>query len=205
MLDLSVAAPESGQMHQAMAHELYRERDLPGTIANFRKAVDADPNLPGIHYELAEALHSSPDPKLREEADREYKLAVSANSQDEKPVERLGDLAFDKNDLDGATSYYKQALALAPNDADASIGLAHVYTEKGSLQPAEQLLQAVIAADPSNVLAHYRLSSVYRGMNRPADAKREIEAYQKYKDIKEKLRIIYKDLRSDVPLDEVKK
>ena len=30
MLDLSVAAPESGQMHQAMAHELGRERDVPG-------------------------------------------------------------------------------------------------------------------------------------------------------------------------------
>ena len=39
MLDLSLVAPESGQMHQAMAHELYRARDLEGTIANLRKAV----------------------------------------------------------------------------------------------------------------------------------------------------------------------
>ena len=60
MLDLSVVAPESGQMHQAMAHELYRARDPEGTIANLRKAVAADPNLPGIHFELAEALRNSP-------------------------------------------------------------------------------------------------------------------------------------------------
>ena len=66
MLDLSVVAPESGQMHQAMAHELYRARDPEGTIANLRKAVAADPNLPGIHFELAEALRNSPDPKLPE-------------------------------------------------------------------------------------------------------------------------------------------
>ena len=75
MLDLSLVAPESGQMHQAMAHELYRARDLEGTIANLRKAVAADPNLPGIHYELAEALRNSPDPKVRDQAEQEYKLA----------------------------------------------------------------------------------------------------------------------------------
>jgi len=205
MLDLSIAAPESGQMHQAMAHELYRERDLPGAIVNFRKAIAADPNLPGAHFELAEALHASADPKLRQEAEQEYKLAVAANSDDVKAISRLGDLAFDKNDLDGATNYYKRALALAPNDADASIGLAHVYTEKGAPQSAEPLLQTVIAADPTNVLAHYRLSSVYRAMNQPADAKHQIEEYQKYKDIKEKMRTIYKEMRLDSPQDEVEK
>jgi predicted Zn-dependent protease len=204
MLDLSIAAPESGQMHQAMAHELYRERDLPGAIVNFRKAIAADPNLPGVHFELAEALHASADPKVRAEAEPEYKLAVAASS-DVKAICRLGDLAVDKNDLDGATSYYKQALALTPNDADASIGLAHVYVEKGAPQSAEPLLLAVIAADPTNVLAHYRLSSVYRAMNRPADAKHEIEAYQKYKDIKEKMRTIYKEMRLDNPQDEVER
>jgi len=205
ILDLSIAAPESGQMHQAMAHELYRERDLPGAITNFRKAIAADPNLPGVHFELAEALHASPDPKVREEAEPEYKLAVAANNDDVKSISRLGDLAVDRNDLDGATSYYKQALTLAPNDADASIGLAHVYTEKGAPQSAEPLLLAVIAADPTNILEHYRLSSVYRAMNRPADAKHEIEAYQKYKDIKEKMRVIYKEMRLDAPQDEVER
>jgi len=61
MLDLSVAAPTSGQMYQAMAHELVRQRELNGAIVNFRKALAANPNLPGIHFELAEALHSSAD------------------------------------------------------------------------------------------------------------------------------------------------
>jgi Tfp pilus assembly protein PilF len=94
---------------------------------------------------------------------------------------------------------------LAPNDADASIGLAHVYTEEGAPQSAEPLLQTLIAADPTNVLAHYRLSSVYRAMNQPADTKHQIEEYQKYKDIKEKMRTIYIEMRLDSPQDEVEK
>jgi tetratricopeptide (TPR) repeat protein len=202
MLDLSVAAPESGQMYQVMAHELVRERDTAGAIADYRKALAADPNLPGIHYELAEALHTSPDLKLRAEAEEQYKLAVAANGSDEKAIIRLGDIAADKGDLDGAAAQYKKALALAPNDADAAIGLAHVYTEKGEAASAAPLLEQVIAADPTNVLAHYRLSAVYRKLNRPDDAKRELQAYQKYKDMKEKMRQIYKDLRLGSEQDE---
>lgn len=202
MLGLSVAAPESGQMYQAMAHELQRERDLPGAITDFRKALAADPNLPGIHFELAETLHASPDLKQRAEAEQEYRLAVAANSSDEKAIARLGDVIADKGDLDGAAGYYKKALALMPDDADALLGLARVYTEKNDPSAAAPLLERVVAADPTNETAHYRLSAVYRKLNRPDDAKRELAAYQKYKDIKEKMRKIYKELRLDTPSDE---
>jgi Tfp pilus assembly protein PilF len=202
MLGLSVAAPESGQMYQAMAHELQREHDLPGAITNFRKAVAANPKLPGIHYELAETLHASPDLKQRAEAEQEYKLAIAANSTDEKAISRLGDFTADKGDLDGAAVYYKQALALVPDDADALLGMARVHMEKNDPNAAAPLLERVVAADPTDETAHYRLSAVYRKLNRPEDAKRELAAYQKYKDIKEKMRKIYKELRLDTPSDE---
>lgn len=202
MLDLSVAAPESGQMHQAMAHELARERDIPGAIANFRKAVAIDPNLPGIHFELAEALRASPDLKLRAEAEQEYKLAVAANGRDSKSLTKLGDIAVEKDNFNGAVTYYKRALKLAPGDADATLGLAHVYIEKDESASALPLLEPLVASDPTNVVAHFRLSTAYRKLKRPEEAKRELEAYQKYKDIKEKMRAVYKEMRLDTPQDE---
>jgi tetratricopeptide (TPR) repeat protein len=195
LLGLSVAAPESGQMYQAIAHELVRQRDMNGAITDFRKALAANPNLPGIHYELAEALHASPDLKLRAEAEEQYKLAVAANPSDEKAITRLGNLAVDRGDLDSAANSYKHALTLAPNDAEALIGLARVYTEKNDPQSALPLLERVVAADSSNVQAHYRLSVVYRKLKRPEDAKRQLDEYQKYKEMKEKMRKLYKDLR----------
>ena len=39
------------------------------------------------------------------------------------------------------------------------------------------------------------MSAVYRKLNRPEDAKRELATYQKYKEMKEKLRKVYKGLR----------
>jgi hypothetical protein len=43
---------------------------------------------------------------------------------------------------------------------------------------------------------------VYRKLNRPEDARRELVAYQKFKDIKEKLRNIYKEMRLGTPQPE---
>jgi len=202
LLGLSVAAPESGQMYQAMAHELVRQRDINGAITDYRKALAADPNLPGIHFELAEALHASPDLKLRAEAEQEYKLALAANGSDVKALTKLGDIAADKGNLDEAATYYKKAVDVAPNDADALQGMARVYTEKNDPAAALPLLERVVSEDPTNVQAHYRLSAVYRKLNRPEDAKRELAEYQKYKDMKEKLRKIYKDLRLEDEKDE---
>ena len=193
ILSLSAAAPNSGQMYQALANELSRRGDVPGATADYRKALAADPNLPGIHYELGEALRASDDLKIKAEAEEEYKLAVAANSSDVKSITRLGDIAVEKGDLDAASMYYKRGLAIAPGDADASIGLARVYAEKDDPNAALPLLEGVIAADPSNELAHYRLSAVYRKLNRPEDAKREVDSYQKLRAMKEKLRQVYKD------------
>lgn len=199
LLDMSIAAPNSGQMHQAMAHELGRAGDVTGAIADYRTALATDPQLPGIHFELAEALHNSPETKLKEEAEQQYRTAIANNSLDEKALSRLGDVLAEKGNLDEAEKYYKQALAVVPGDVDAKVGLAFVYSQKNDPDVALPLLESAVKADPGNIMAHYRLSMVYRALHRPDDSKRELAEYKKYKDLKEKLRTIYKDMKVDAP------
>ena len=196
LLSLSLAAPDSAQLHQAIAHELQRTHDLEGTIRNLRQALALDPKLPGIHFELAEALHASDDQRLRAEAVQQYKLAVLTNPTDPKAATRLGDIEVEMGNLDAGEKDYQQALKLQPNSPDAKIGMANVLTERGDPEAAAPLLEQVIAADPSNYLAHFRLSTVYRKLHRPEDVKRELDAYTKYKDMHEKLTSIYKTLDS---------
>ena len=64
-------------------------------------------------------------------------------------------------------------------------------------QPARalKLLEQAVQLEPTNATAHYRLGSVYRKMGRTDDAKREMELYKKFKDLKEKLRSLYKELQ----------
>ena len=94
---------------------------------------------------------------------------------------------------------YRQALTLAPGDVDAGIGLAHELVETGDLPGALALLQTMEKADPTDVLVHFRLSALYRRMQQPDDAKREVAQYEKYKAIKEKMRSVYKEMRQDAP------
>ncbi len=205
MTELALAAPDSAQTHQAMAHELQRDHDDAGTIANLKQALAIDPGLPGGHFELAEALHASDDQRLRAEAEAQYKLAIEANPSDPKAQSRMGDIEVEKGDLEAAKGYYQQALKLQPGSADAAIGLANVLSEQGKPNDALPLLLQVETADPTNILAHYRLSAVYRKLKRPEDLKREIELYQRYKQEREKLKTVYQQMRLATPAGQPEK
>ena len=200
ILDLSLAAPASAQMHQAIAHELVKARDTAAAMANLRQAIAADPHLPGAHFELAELLAASSSPELKAEATHQYELALADNPRDDKALTRLADLSAAAGDHTLAMARYRQALALQPDGADASIGLAHELVETNQPEAALPLLLAVIRSDPSNLLAHYRLSALYRRLHRPDDAKREVAEYERLKNTREKLRGVYDALRTNKPL-----
>lgn len=199
LLSLSLAGPNSAQIHQAIAHELIKARDNPAAITNLRAALALDPHLPGAHFELAELLASSSSPELKAEAVKQYQLALEDNPRDDKTMTHLGDLAAASSDHEAAIDRYRQALALQPENSDASIGLAHELVETGHPDVALPLLLAAIKSDPSNLLAHYRLSALYRRLHRPDDAKREIAEYERLKETKDKLRGVYDALRMSSP------
>jgi cytochrome c-type biogenesis protein CcmH/NrfG len=60
---------------------------------------------------------------------------------------------------------------------------------------AQPILERAVQLEPTNATAHYRLSTLYREENRPADAKRELDEFLKYKQMKEKLRAVYKEMQ----------
>jgi len=194
-LSLIVVAPNSARTHQMMAHELARQGKADEAIANYREALKVDSKLPGLHFELAEMLNNSTIPNGREEAESEYEASLAANPSDEKSECRLGDLAALKGDQKTANEHYERALKLQPNDAEANIGLAKVLMSMNQPEKALALLEHAVKLDPTSAVAHFRLSTVYRQMGRTADAKREIEEYQKYKEMKEKLRELYRQMR----------
>jgi Tfp pilus assembly protein PilF len=199
MLLLSLVAPDSAQMHEAMALELGRARDTSGAIINLRKAAQIDPALPGIHYELAEALRDANDESLRAEAESQFKIAVALNPRDARSTAALGDLAKRRSDIAAATAYYKRAFAIDPKLPDSAIALADLDINDGNLSAAAGKLEIVLEADPSDMLAHYKLAGVYRKLGRRDDAARELEAFQHYKNLKKTMQAIYQQMRQHPP------
>jgi tetratricopeptide (TPR) repeat protein len=194
MLELSMVAPDSAQMHQLLAHEEAREGNTNGAIAQYRKAIVINPHLPGVHFELAELLHTSPDPAIKKEAEHEYRAAVADDPRDEKALCKLGDIAAGTGNIKQAFDDYTKAVELQPADADAQLSLAETLIEMGDVSKAQPLLEASAQLEPTNATVHYRLAMLYKRIGRLDDAKREVVLYKKYKGMKDQLQTVYKDL-----------
>jgi len=192
LLSMMVTAPDSAQMHMIMAGELGREGDHPNAIAQYREALRLNPKLPGAHFELAEQLRTSSDAALNEQAEDEYKAALQVNRYDEISLRQLGGIMVAKSDFKTAEQYYEKALALQPKDSDARTGLAIVLISLNRSDEAVSLLETALRDDPTNIVAHFRLSTLYRRAGRTADADRELEAFHHYQDVKDKLGKVFK-------------
>jgi Tfp pilus assembly protein PilF len=195
MLALSLAAPDSAQMHQLLAHEDTRQGNTTAAIAQYRKAIAIDPHLPGVHFELAELLHTSADETVKKEAEQEYRAALLENPQNEKSILRLAEIDAHKGSTEQSYKEYAKAVELQPADADAKLGLAKILMAMNQSDKALPLLEQAVQLEPTNATAHYRLATLYRQMGRVDDAKHEVALYQKFKEMKEKLQALYKELQ----------
>ena len=195
MLEMAMLAPKSARMHQMMGQELAREGNTEAAIAHYREAVKLDPQAPGLHFELAEALNLSTNAADQEHVESEYKAALAENPFDEKAETRLGDLSLQASDLDAALKHYQRALELQPNDADACLGIGRTLILMHRSADAEKYLKRSIQIEPFTAAAHYRLSLVYRAAGHTEEAQKELAEFQRLKDMKEKLKQVYQDMR----------
>ena len=194
MLALALRSPDSPQMQQIIAQEEAKQGNTNGAITHYRKAIALNPHLPGAHFELAELLNRSSDPVSKRDAEAEYRKALAENDQDEKAELRLGAIEAHKGNVQRAFQHYSRAAVLQPSDADAKLGLANALMEMNQTAKAMTLLEEAVKLEPTNAVVHYRLAALYHKNGRPEDAKREVELYKKYKDVKEKLAALYQEL-----------
>jgi tetratricopeptide (TPR) repeat protein len=196
VLNMVLVAPNSAELQMIIAGELGRQGEHEKAVVKFREAIRLNPNLPGVHFELGEQLRSSPNPKLNAQAEAEYRAALEENQFDEKSWCRLGEQLAAKGDYKTAQDHYKKALALQPQDSDAQTDLAIALISTNQMEQVIPLLENAIKDDPTNIIAHYRLSVQYRKAGRIADAKREMDEYTHYKDLKDKLGQVFQQVRA---------
>jgi tetratricopeptide (TPR) repeat protein len=194
LLNIMMVGPDSAEMHMMMAGELGRQGDHTNAIAQYREAIRLNPLLPGAHFELAEQLRTSTDPALNAQAEDEYNAAIKANQYDELSWRQLGETMSTKGDFKAAEEDYRRALALQPKDSNAKTGLAIALISLNQTDDAISLLENAVKDDPTNLTAHYRLSILYRRAGRTAEAQHELDQFQHYKELRDKLGKIFKNL-----------
>ena len=172
---LAIVAPGSARMQQVIAERLINAGDLESAITHYRKALELDPHLSGVRYELAEAILQSSrlNPQTQAAAKREIEEAQQTEGDSASLECLLGNIAYSSNDLPEANLHYRQALRLTPGNTEALVGLGRVLMEMDQPQEARKYLQMAIVGDPLNRVAHYRLAMADRKLGLEDEARKE--------------------------------
>jgi cytochrome c-type biogenesis protein CcmH/NrfG len=195
LLTLGMTSPGSAEMFVSMGRELARHHDDEAAIANYRQAIAIAPNFPGVHMELGRLLFSSSSDAIRKQATPEFEAAVAADANDQQAHLMLGVAEERAGNAAAAREHFTRAVELAPNDSDACTELAKILIGDGDRGKAQLLLERAISSDPTNYVAHYRLSTIYRQAGNKDAARAEADAYLKYKKLSDRLQKFFDTLR----------
>jgi predicted Zn-dependent protease len=180
---LAQVAPESAQMHQVLAQLSASQDDFVEAIAQYRKALEIDPEASGVHFELGQTiLANSTDERARDEAENQFHLALAADPNNAECEYLLGEIAWLRSQPQEALKHYNRALALRPGLVDAHIAAGKALLRLGNSKAALQELLQAVTLDPQDAVAHYRLSQVYMSLGQTAEAERESATFRKIRD-----------------------
>jgi tetratricopeptide (TPR) repeat protein len=178
-LDLVRTAPDSYQAHELNAESLEMQGKWDDAAAEYRKILEHNPQMPGIHFRFGRLILSKPQtPTTAEDGKKEMEaeLAIDPNNAGAEYV--LGELARQAQKWDEAIDHFSRATKLDANFADAFLGLGFSLNSAGRYAEAIPPLETSIRLQPGNPTGHYQLTIAYGKIGRQRDAQREMALFQ---------------------------
>ena len=193
---LAVLSPNSARMEQLIAERLINAGDLKAATAHYRKALALNPRLPGMHFELAEALmEASPNlADTQKEAAVELAAATEVDGDNSRIESELGRIALLQSKPTEAFDHYGQAIRLNPADTTAQMGLAELLRVQNKPADAAVYLRQAVKADPFNAEAHYKLSQVDRQLHLDDEAKQQLQLFLDLRSTRDKVQALYRQM-----------
>lgn len=173
--DLAQEAPFSFQVHQLNAEALELQGKWDEAAVEYRRILEINPMLPGIHARLGRALLSkqAPSPTEVDQARKNFEEELEIDPRNPTAEYVLGQLAADSHDSATAIRHFERATKLDAGFAEAYLGLGT------SLNSAKRFPEAIVALEayeklaPDSPTGHYQLAFAYAGAGRRDDANRE--------------------------------
>ena len=141
----------------ALARALQQSGDFTGALAAARQAHTIDPRQPGTRLLLAESLLQSGNTSDGLAAVHQIERDAQNNH---RLLQHLAQLYTHANRHVEAQRCYARAVALQPSDPQCLYNLATAEIALGRLEPAEKLLDQVIAIAPADYDAYYNRSTL---------------------------------------------
>jgi len=172
--DLTHEAPYSYQVHELSAESMEVQGKMDEAAAEYKKIIEMDPTLPGIHYRLGRIILSKPQaPTTIEDARNEFQAELKIDPNNAGAEYILGEISRQAEQWDEAILHFSRASKLDANFADAFLGLGFALNSVGRYADAIPPLEAGVKLQPENPTGHYQLAIAYNRVGRKEDAKRE--------------------------------
>jgi len=185
---LALAAPDSAQLHRALAEHAVNQGRIENAISEYRKALEINPNSPALHFEYGQALIE--DSRLEASqslAEKEFETALAQNPADARPECELGKIAMRRSDSKAAADHYERAARVNPDLACARVGLSTLLMEAGKITEALEYLEVAARTAPLDPEVCHRLAVTYRALGRTEDADREMAKFKELQEVKDQL------------------
>ena len=172
---LAREAPFSYQVHLLNAEALEIQGKWDEAAAEYRKILELNPLLPGIHARLGRALISKPQPSPETiaQAKKNFEDELEIDPKNASAEYVLGELARNENDSSAAIRHYTRATNLDNGFAEAYLGLGMSLVSAKRFADAIPPLERYEKLAPDSPTGHFQLALAYSGVGRKDDANRE--------------------------------
>jgi tetratricopeptide (TPR) repeat protein len=173
--DLMHNAPFSYQVHELNAEALETQNKWDEAAAEYRKILDINPFLPGIHARLGRALLAKPQPspEIVQQARKNFEQELEIDPRNAAAEYVLGELARNDNDFSAAVRHFSRATDIDTGFAEAYLGLGTSLVSSKRFTDAIPPLEKYEKLAPDSPSGHYQLALAYAGAGRREEANRE--------------------------------
>ncbi len=177
--ELTVVAPNSYQTRELQAETFESQEKWPEAVAIYRKILEENPKLRGIHYRLGRAALSQPEsPTSAQDAKKEFEQELAVDPVNAGAEFWLGEIARLDGQWDEAIPHFASAAKIDPHFADAFLSLGTTLNSAGRYSEAIPPLDHYVKMSPGNLAGHYQLYVAYARIGRKEDAVREMTLHQ---------------------------
>ena len=175
MLD-RILHDESAESAYLLGQSEFLRQDIVAAAGHLARAVELNPQLPGVHSLYGQALRGL---SKMDAAAEQFHAELAVNPYDFVANTEVAMQLKQDGKFDDALVHVDRALQVRPNDPGALYQRASIHTSQGDIEQARKELEQLVAGFPTFAEAHAALATVYYRLKRAADGDRERAAAQR--------------------------
>lgn len=171
--ELAATAPTSHQAEQLEAEAFESQQNWDRAVAEYKKILEQEPKLSGIHYRLGRISLSKSPPEV-DNAKAEFAEELKIDPDNASAEFMLGEIARQAGEWDDAVGYFSRASKLDEGFQEAFLALGMSLNSAGKFSEAIAPLQSYIKMEPGDSAGHYQLATAYARTGHKPEAEREL-------------------------------